>query len=200
MIYTMSSSESETRIKILEATWRLMLEKRGQGVRMSDIAAQAGVSRQALYLHFASRTDLLIATTHYGDKIYRMDERLQPWLAATNGREALSRFIEFWGNYIPEIYGIAKALWVNRESDEAANAAWNERMEAVRGSCRRTIEMIKGDGLLALELSVDYATDLMWTMLSIQNWEQLTRECGWTTGQYVERMQASLIKILIRTV
>jgi AcrR family transcriptional regulator len=198
MIYTMSSGEAETRIKILDATWRLMIEKRGQGVRMSDIAAAAGVSRQALYLHFASRTDLLIATTHYGDKLNRMSERLQPWLAATTGLDALSAVADFWGNYIPDIYGIAKALLINRETDADADAAWNERMEAVRGSCRRTVEMLEADGKLTPELSVEDATNLMWTMLSIQGWEQLTVECGWTTEQYVERMKTSLNKILVR--
>ena len=33
-----------------------MEKRRGQGVLMKDIAEAAGVSRQALYLHFGSRT------------------------------------------------------------------------------------------------------------------------------------------------
>lgn len=185
----MSTVESETRVRILEATWRLMVERCGQGVRMSDIAAGAGVSRQALYLHFASRAELLVATTQYGDRVRGLGERLQRWRAATEGEELLDTYVEFWGNYVPEIYGIARALLAARETDEAAAIAWNERMEAVRGGCRTTIEALHRDGRLAPEWSVDTATDLFWTLLSIRNWEQFTTECGWSTNQYVERIQ-----------
>lgn len=175
-----------------------MEEQRGQGVRMSDIARAAGVSRQALYLHFSSRTDLLVATTRYGDEVRGLDERLRRWRAATAGVELLAAFIEFWGNYIPEIYGIAKALLMVRETDEAASVAWNDRMNSVRGGCRHTIEALQRDGRLAPEWTLDEATDLLWTMLSVRNWEQLTSECGWTTGEYIERMQRLAKRIFVQ--
>ncbi len=68
-------------------------------------------------------------------------------------------------------------------------------MGAVRESCRIMIEALHRDGMLAPERSRDEAVDLMWTMLSIRNWEQLTIECGWSTSHYVWRMQ----KLLKRT-
>jgi len=185
----MSIGESETRTRILAATWRLMEEQHGQGVRMSDIAEAAGVSRQALYLHFTSRAELLVATTHYGDQVRGLSERMRPWRAAAAGVELLAAYIEFWGNYIPEIYGIAKALLASRETDDAAAIAWNERMTALREGCRSTIEALQRDGMLAPEWTCDGATDLFWTMLSIRNWEQLTVECHWSTSQYVSQMQ-----------
>jgi hypothetical protein len=71
-------------------------------------------------------------------------------------------------------------------------------MGAVRESCRRTIEALHRDGMLAPEWSREEAIDLMWTMLSIRNWEQLTIECGWSTSQYVGRMQKILKRALVR--
>jgi AcrR family transcriptional regulator len=192
-----STGEPETREKILEATWSLMVANRGQGVRMSDIAAAAGVSRQAVYLHFDSRAKLLIATTHYGDQVHNLDTRLARWRAAATGLEKLDAYIEFWGNYIPEIYGIARALLAARETDEAAAIAWDERMTAVRGGCRTTLEALEHDGLLAPEWPLDHATDLLWTLLSIRNWEQLTRECGWSTEEYVSRIQSLARRALV---
>jgi hypothetical protein len=35
-------------------------------------------------------------------------------------------------------------------------------------------------------------------MLSIRNWEQLTIECGWSTGLYVGRMQKLLKRTLVQ--
>jgi hypothetical protein len=52
--------------------------------------------------------------------------------------------------------------------------------------------------MLAPEWSRDVAVDLMWTMLSIRNWEQLTTECGWSTNQYVSRMQKVLKRTFVR--
>jgi AcrR family transcriptional regulator len=194
----MSSSELETRTRILEATRRLMEERRGRGVRMRDIAEAAGISRQAVYDHFGSRAKLLVATTHYVDEVRGLKERRHRFEVATIGVERLEAYVEFWGNYIPEVYGMAKALMVARETDEAAAAAWDDRMSAVRESCRRTIEALHRDGMLAPEWSRDVAVDLMWTILSIRNWEQLTTECGWSTNQYVSRMQKLLKRTFVR--
>src|SRR5918997_536236 len=194
----MSSGESETRTRILVATWRLMVQRRGQGVRMRDIAEAAGISRQAVYDHFGSRARLLVATTHYVDEVRGLEQRRRRFQAATTGVEHLEAYVEFWGNYIPEVYGMSKALLAVRETDEAAAAAWDDRMGAVRESCRITIEALHRDGMPAPEWSRDEAIDLMWTMLSIRNWEQLTTDCGWSTNQYVSRMQKLLKRTLVR--
>jgi AcrR family transcriptional regulator len=194
----MSSSESETRTRILEATRQLMEEHRGKGVRMRDVAEAAGISRQAVYDNFGSRAKLLVETTHYVDEVRGLEERRRHFREATTGVGHLEAYVEFWGNFIPEVYGMAKALLAVRETDEAAAAAWDDRMGAVRESCRTTIEALHRDGMLAPEWSRDVAVDLMWTMLSIRNWEQLTTECGWSTNQYVSRMQKLLKRILVR--
>jgi AcrR family transcriptional regulator len=175
-----------------------MEQQRGQGVRMSDIAAAAGVSRQALYLHFSSRTELLVETTRYGDEVRGVEERVNQCRIAPTGVGVLEAYIDFWGNYLPEIYGIAKALLAVRETDEAAAAAWNDRMEALRECCRYAIEALGRDGMLASEWTPEQATDLLWTMLSVQNWEQLTLECGWSNSQYIARLQTLAKRIFVQ--
>lgn len=174
-----------------------MEEKRGQGVRMSDIAAAAGVSRQAVYLHFDSRAKLLVATTHYGDQVRNLESRLTRWNAATGGLDRLEAYIEFWGNYIPEIYGIARALLAVRETDADAALAWDERMAAVRWGCQTTVEALERDGRLSPQWTAAQATDVFWTMLSIRNWEQLTQQCGWSNEQYVSGMQTLARRTLV---
>lgn len=187
-----------TRTRILEATWRLMEERRGRDVRMRDIADAAGISRQAVYDHFGSRTKLLVETTHYVDEERGLRERRQRFQSATGGVERLEAYVEFWGNYIPEVYGMAKALLEARETEEAAAAAWDDRMGAVRESCHLTIEALHRDGILASGWSLEEAVDLMWTMLSVRNWEQLTIECGWPQDRYIGRMQELLKRVFVK--
>jgi len=185
----MSSENIETRIRILDATVRMLEEHGGRGVRMGDIAETAGISRQAVYLHFASRAELLVAATRYLDEVLDVDRRLAPSRAATSGAERLALFIDCWGHYIPEIYGVAKALILAQDTDEAAAAAWNDRMLAMRDGCRAAIETLHSEGNLAPEWTPKRATDALWTMLLVPNWENLTRECGWSTRQYVRWMK-----------
>jgi AcrR family transcriptional regulator len=184
----MSSENNETRSKILKSTVRMLEEQGGKGVRMGDIARESGISRQAVYLHFASRTDLLVAATRYLDEALDVDKRLAPSRAATSGEERLSLYIDCWGNYIPAIYGVCKALMLARDSDEAAAAAWDDRMAAMRDGCRAAIDALHADGTLAPEWTRQSATDSLWAMLQVPNWEALTIDCGWSTKQYVRGM------------
>jgi AcrR family transcriptional regulator len=193
----MASGESETRKRIVETAWRLLVDQRGKAARMSDIAAVAGVSRQAVYLHFASRADLLIAATRHGDEVLGLEGRLRPYREATGGVAKLEAFVTFWGQYIPEIYGLARALLTARETDAAAAAAWDDRMAAVRDGCRTVIEALQRDDVLAPHWSRDEAIDLLWTLLSIRNWEALTIDCGWSREQYTERMQVLARRALV---
>jgi len=186
----MSREITDTRDKILAATVHMLEKHGGKGVRMGDIAKQSGISRQAVYLHFASRTELLVAATRYLDEKLDVDKRLAPSRAATSGVERLALYIECWGNYIPEIYGVAKALMVAQDSDDAAAAAWKDRMLAMRDGCRAAIEALHRDGDLAPEWTQPKAIDALWTMLLVPNWENLTVECGWSTKDYVRWMKS----------
>ena len=185
----MSTENLETKTKILAAALNLLKEKGGKGVRMSDIASAAKVSRQAVYLHFESRSNLMVATVQYADQLNEAATLVQPWRTA-EGEQKLDAWIEFWGNYIPLIYGVAKALLVARETDEAAEAAWGDRMLDVRKSCKKTIESLDKNGQLADRFNVKTASDLLWTTLSIPSWEQYTQACGWSTKQYVKHMKS----------
>ena len=189
VVDTMSRENLDTRSKILQATWRLMEEQRGHGVRMSDIAKAVGISRQALYLHFPARAHLLVSTTRHIDQVLGVEARLEPSRNAATGVERLNAFIAFWGGYLPQIYGVAKALLSMRETDDAAASAWDDRMSAVRQGCEAAIEALHRDQKLSDDWSVEAGTDMLWTMLSVRNWEQLTVERGWTTSDYVEGMQ-----------
>jgi hypothetical protein len=111
----------------------------------------------------------------------------------------LNAFIEAWGNYIPEIHNIAKALLAMMDTDEAAELAWKNRMQAVRQGCEAAIKAVKNDGNLAQNLSVKQATDILWTLLSVRNWEQFTQECGLSQKQYIETMKRMAQRTLFST-
>ena len=174
-----------------------MEQRRGQGVSMSNIAKEAGISRQALYLHFGSRTELMISTVNYVDEVKGLNDRLTRFQEAATGIELLEACIDIWGNYIPEIYGLAKALLTTRDTDEATATAWNGCMGSLRDVCQKTIETLDKEGILASKWTQKEATEMFWTIISIHNWEQLTIECGWSTDQYIDWMKELLKRTFI---
>ncbi|NNG03841.1 MAG: TetR/AcrR family transcriptional regulator [Inquilinus sp.] len=193
----MSSKNPTTRERILKASLNLLEASQGQGVRMTDIAKRAGITRQALYLHFATRAELLIATTHYLDALKGTDARLLASRTARSGTERLDAFIEAWGRYIPEIYGIAKALLAMRDTDAAAAQAWDQRMRDMREGCEAAIAALDRDGNLSPDHTPDQATDILWTLLSVRNWEQLTVACGWPQERYVETLKSLARRLFV---
>jgi AcrR family transcriptional regulator len=197
-LYTMSSGDPETRKRILETTWRLMEKRKGQNVLVNDIAQAAGISRQAVYLHFGSRAGLLIATVRHVDEANQLDERLQALKVAAAGAETLEAYVDFWGNYIPEIYGLAKALLAVRETDKDAAAAWDDRMQAQYEGCRAVINCLVRERSLAPIWKPDQAVDMLWSMLSLSMWEHLTIECGWTSAEYIDHMKTTLKKMVMK--
>ncbi len=184
----MSSKSEQTRKRILEATLDLLEAGAGNSVRMTDIASAIGITRQALYLHFATRAELLMAATQYLDAIKDSESRLAPSRHATSGVARLDAFVSAWANYIPEIYGLAKALLAMKESDDVAAAVWDQRMQDMKEGCAAAIDALVADGDLSSLLTASQATDLMWAMLSVRNWEVLTRDCQWSQAFYVENM------------
>ena len=183
----MSSDQNKTKTRILETTWKL-LKTRDKNSRMSDIAKAVGISRQALYLHYPTRAELLIATTKHIDVIKKVDQRLELSRTQRSGIKRLHAFIKAWGGYIPEIHGMSVALRNMRENDKAAADAWNDRMQAVRHGCRAAVLAIAKDGMLKSDLSEQVATDLVWALLSVENWEKLVLDCTWSQLAYEEKM------------
>lgn len=192
----MSSENMKTKTRILKASLFLLEESQGKGVRMTDIAKQANISRQALYLHFKTRAELLIATTRYLDEVKGTDDRLHASRTAKTGIDRLNAYIEAWGAYIPEVYPIAKALMTMQDTDEAASEAWTNRMQAMREGCEAAILSLETDGQLTGDYSSEEATDILWTLMSVRNWEQFTKECGWSQEKYIVRMKSLALRVV----
>jgi AcrR family transcriptional regulator len=180
---------ADTRSAILRAA-RSLLEDHGYyGVGLDRIARAAGVSRQAVYLHFGSKAGLLLALLDWIDRtgpLPRLSRRVEE---ARTGVEALDRFIELHAAYVPQILRIATVLESARRTDPDAAAAWEDRMRLRYGAAKNVAERLASDGTLAKALSVREAADLIWAMTSIQTCEQLMVDRGWPRGRYERHLK-----------
>lgn len=197
LLYTMSSKNPSTRDRILKSTQDLLEAGRVAEVRMADIAKLAGISRQALYLHFPNRAELLVATTRYLDEVQGIDARVEADVMGTEGVQRLNAFLENWGTHIPHIQGVASALMQMMDSDAEAAAAWENRMTAIRRLCKRCIDSLQDAGKLTDDLNRKQAVDTLYMLVSVRNWEVLVKDCGWSQQAYLRHIKRTAHRVLL---
>jgi AcrR family transcriptional regulator len=191
------SSEGDTRGRILEAA-RELLERRGyHGVGLEEIARAARVSRQAVYLHFGSKSHLLLALVGWVDESEQLQRHFRPVQETADPVRALEQAVRASATYAPKIHRLAMVLLAARESDPAAAAAWKDRMTARRKFCRGLITRLHKSGRLARGWTVTTATDFLWTLISVQTHENVTRECGWSPARAAELLARAAVRSLV---
>ena len=61
------------------------------------------------------------------------------------------------------------------------------------------MQALKADGKLTENMSEEEATDLLLTLLSVRNWEQLRITCNWTQDRYIDMMQQLTTQALVKS-
>ena len=191
-----TSREQSTRDLILDAAARLFAA-RGGTVRLEDVAEEAGVSRQAVYLHFGSRTGLLIAMAQHMDSTGALPALLDRVFDASTATEALDAAAALHAEYHPMVYQVARVFMVGRYEDEALQAAWDERMESRRNLYHTVVERLDEEHHLAPAWDIETATDFLLALTSWQLWEQLVIDRGWTTEGYFNHIRSIIRQTLV---
>jgi AcrR family transcriptional regulator len=164
----------DTQSRILEAAWALVRERGAGAVRIGEIAAAAGVSRQLVYFHFENRAGLLLAMARHHD--------------------VESGFVDrAWYGYIPGILPVARALEAAVVTGDDGGAAWLDRMEDLWEAFRVAVGRVARDGRLAEGWSVEGATDWVWARSHLTAWQHLVGERGWSPDDYEERSVRSIM-------
>lgn len=185
-----------TRGAILDAAVRLMGE-RGLGVTLEAVADEAGLSRQTVYVHFGSRTGLLIAMVQHMDESGALHELVQRVFDAPTALDALNAVVNVHAEYHPIAYPVARILMASRHDDEAIKTAWDERMASRRNLHHGVVEWLERDGLLMPQWDVETATDMLWGLTSWQLWEALVVDRRWSTDAYLRHLRTLLRRTLV---
>lgn len=192
----MSRREPDTRTRILETARRLLEERGYYGVGVDEIAKAAGVSRQAVYLHFASKAQLLLATARHIDATGELPKLLEHVFAAPDALTALDRAVDLHLAYDTKILRFALLFDSARRTEKDADLAWQDRQKARHAFFRKLVEWLRRDGVLASDLTVAQAVDLWWTLQSHQMLEQLVGQRGWSKERYRSGLKRLLRRAL----
>ncbi|HYO00345.1 MAG TPA: helix-turn-helix domain-containing protein [Actinomycetota bacterium] len=188
MLDSMSSENSTTRERILTAARSLLEEQPGATVTMGQIAERAGVSRQALYLHFADRGSLFLEIGRMVDAMERTPERQRRVDEAATAREALREAIALQAYLKPKLQGLTTAIDVLRRTDPAADAAWREREHARLQRCEDLVRRLASEGDLRAGWDAHGAAQCLWAVTSQRVWDDLVVDQGWSTDKYCSHL------------
>jgi AcrR family transcriptional regulator len=180
-----STGSAGTRHRILDRAWE-QLEQEGSGFTIAEVAAAAGVSRQAVYLHFGSRAGLLVATVRHNDTRSGVGDRFEAEIgSATSGVEAIRAWMRVWLDYLPDILAVGRLLDAASTTDPAAHDALRDRMQHQRDNLTRIFQWIHSEGMLSSELDPSEAAEMLWSLVHLTAWDQLVNECGWSSDQFI---------------
>jgi AcrR family transcriptional regulator len=150
--------------RILDAALACLRES--GSLTMAQVAEKAGLSRQAVYLHFPSREALLIAL--------RVRQSPAPDLeAAPSARAALGLLTAVQAQADPALASL----------DESPGAA-----KARLAACVRVAARFREEGALAPHLAPDAAADLLWSLTGPALWRELVSARGWSAERYLRHI------------
>lgn len=176
-------SSLSTRESLLETAWSL-LRRDPSDASMARIAAEAGVSRQAVYLHFRTRAGLLLALVRWIDERERIAERFQQAAQLPSPAAVLTEHMRVWLDYLPRLHPVPRFL-SRAVHDPAASAAWNDRMTELEKVYRRPLRALHAAGALRKELTAEQALALVRAIVSVDAWDYLVNQRGWRQEQAV---------------
>jgi AcrR family transcriptional regulator len=186
---------SRTRERILDNA-REITEKQGAVPSMSALARAVGISRQALYLHFPDRTQLMLALVAHVDE----KEQLQAGRAAVRQAADAAGAIWAWADMQawrnPKIAAAARALDDTRHGDPAASAAWADRTGNRMAGAIRIIERLRDEGRLDPAWTTTEAAALLWELTSFRVWDDLVNDAQIPPGRYIEIITAAALSAL----
>ncbi|HKX06275.1 MAG TPA: thiamine pyrophosphate-binding protein [Methylomirabilota bacterium] len=166
----------------------------GSGVYWDDaagdlaaLAERAGVSRAAVYLHFASRGEVVGALFDYVSELERREALVQPVHDAADAVAALDAFARLEATYHARILGVARAIEnIGREDPDAAG--WRLRLETYQiALCQLLARRLADEHRLAAGWTTESAADMLWALMATEPLERLLHNRGWTEEDYAER-------------
>lgn len=165
---------------------------------LQEIAREAGVSRQTVYVNFGSRAGLLLAMVEHRDATSPELGRLKRSRADQPVEDVLEAVVRNWFRYVPVVFKVAYALQAAASGDEDARQALESRMQLLRDGLSAVMRRLESGGRLAPGWSVDSAADWCYHLVHLDTWQHLVVERHWKPADVVQRTLATLQAVLIR--
>ena len=189
----------DTRAMLLRTALGLFEQRGLAGVTLAEIATAAGVSRQAIYLHFGNRAGLLTGIARYLDSTSLLVRGMMATVREDHTKAGLQKFIRLVFEHAAVIFPFARAIEAAAASGDAdAGAAWEDRVNASLRTFRLMIDGLAESGptLKALDTGRGNCTGFIRRVhIDVRN--QLVVDRKWPPERLLQRVTESLWRDLL---
>lgn len=183
----MSPKKEQSRQFIVEAAFRLAVEKGIAHLTVARVATAAKLTRQAVYWHFKSRTALLLAISDYADSLLSETDALFNGRPGATALENFEFMMRVWLEQLPQAAPLLLALHAESLNDQEVRDALATRLSTLARVMRDVyLVPMQADGVLKPDLDLDRAADVLLIVGSPPVWHQMTRVLGWSDSQFAD--------------
>ena len=163
-----------------------MFEELGYyGAGLGAIAKMAGVSRQAVYLHFSSKAELLTALhLHIFDTDVAPVAERHPVTDEMTALDALDATIAIDVEVASKVWRIHEALTVARRQHPEVEETLRPREQQRYAELLAVGRRLRREGVLSSDLAVETFADMLWGLLNVGTYQNLVNERSWSLDQY----------------
>jgi AcrR family transcriptional regulator len=191
------AKELSTRERILRCARAIILSKGEEAASMTAVAEAAGVSRQAVYLHFADRTELLLELADYLDRAAGLGNWVDEVAQESDGRMRLHRMAELRHARSVALKALVRSVEGARHRDEAAAKAWRRRFNrSVKWMSSQIVSKLAQEGRVHPSWDHKDAAALLVVLFSFRAWDDLTHDARWSASRYIETLTSAALGIL----
>ncbi len=187
-----------TRRKIITAATELFIAQGYATTKIEDVAAKARVAVQTVYFHFTNKRTLLkesVDVSSVGD-----DEPVplleRPFVQRVRDEPDPRAALAIWTATSKEIFlRVAPIMQVVRDAagmDEAMAEQWAVNQSQRATAHRALVELLAAKGALRDGLTLDRATDIVFSLISHELFLLLTVERGWHADEWERWITATV--------
>jgi AcrR family transcriptional regulator len=186
-----------TRERILDAARKIVDANGVDAATMKAVADAAGISRQAVYLHFSDRAQLLVSLSDYIDEARGLGDWMTQIESLGDGREMLRTLAVLRCQRSAGLVSLVRSVENARFRDQGAHDAWFTRHQAnVDFMSDVIVRRLQIEGRLHPTWEPKDAATFLVTLFSLRNWDDLTQAWGWSDDHYVEVLVAAALSVV----
>lgn len=186
-----------TRAALLTAARELVEHQGLDALTMAAVAARAGCTRRAVYLHFSTRTELLLALFGHVAEAEDLAGSLSSVRQAADAVTGLKEWANHLARYLPRIQAMAHAVDTMAHGDPDAGAYRYFTRSGEHDAAADLIAALEREGRLASGLTAEAAADLLFALSALEVFERLTIERRWSARRYARHLATVLQATLV---
>ncbi len=192
-----------TRLTVLEVARRRFLESGYAATTLGSVAELAGVSVETIYKAFDNKPGLVkaifdVAVVGDDEPVPILQrEFVRRNIAEPDPRKKLAEYGEHVGEISPRTCPILLVVRDAAASDPGAAGVWaNLQAERLTGMTVFAQHLASGDHL-RVDVSIEEARDVLWTHNSVELWDLLVNQRGWSNERFGRWVGKQLIAALL---